>query len=65
MTKKFNSVGFVWVNREGNKAADLVANLALKNLLNRNWVMNPPPSLVAVLEFDRSACEEERSNGVQ
>lgn len=52
-------MGFVWVNREGNKAADLIANLASKNMLNRKWVMNPPPSLVAKLEFDRIVCGED------
>lgn len=36
MAKYFNSMGFLWVNREGNRVPDHIAKMASKNLLHRN-----------------------------
>lgn len=58
-SKNFNSMGFLWVNRKGNLVADMVASLASKNELNRNWVSYPPPLLMSVLDLERRACEDE------
>lgn len=59
LSKNFISKGFLWVNKNGNLAADMVANMASMNELNSNWVMYPPPSLMAVLDLERKRVEDQ------
>lgn len=46
------AIKFKWVRRTANMVAHEVASLALKNSLPCNWIMNPPVSIVTVLEKD-------------
>lgn len=56
MKVNFTSVGFLWVNREGNMVVDLVAHLPSTNSLHHNLTFAPPASIGALLAADRLAC---------
>ncbi|XP_024162280.1 uncharacterized protein LOC112169478 [Rosa chinensis] len=48
----FHRVNWHWASRRANRAADLVAALALHRVCIDDWTSNPPPSLMRILLFD-------------
>lgn len=55
LKNRFQSAGFTWVSREGNKVAHQIAHLGGKGLLPSNWVWNLPHSLISLLQADMSS----------
>ncbi|XP_062005530.1 uncharacterized protein LOC133722675 [Rosa rugosa] len=55
MAASFSSVNWSWTSREANAAADAAAHLASRLESSLNWVKNPPPSLLHILQSDAVA----------
>lgn len=51
----FQQIKFVWVPREANRVAHLIAYLASRNCLPLNWIWDPPLSLLAVINEDKAS----------
>lgn len=54
LKNSFQSAGFIWVWREGNKVAHHIAHLGSRGLLPVNWVWNLPQSLIPLLQTDKN-----------
>lgn len=63
MNEEFTSVGFRWVNREGNSVVDCVVKLVAANALPTNWSGVPPAVIRALLDADRSLMPVEGRSG--
>lgn len=48
----FESMGFTWAGRKGNIVAHEIPSLCSHNMLNGNWVYNPPPTLKRLIEVE-------------
>lgn len=56
MARNFNSVGYGWVNHEGDALGNLIEKLPSTSSLNQNWTLDHPASIALLLEADHLAC---------